>query len=99
MVLAKADLRPASDAPAVSGVTGEGLDALLARVGAMLEGRAARAGTVSHERQRQAIERAADGVAAACGGAGAAGAAGRAGGGGAARRPCGRLISWSAEWM
>ncbi len=54
-VLAKADLRAASTAGAVSGTTGAGLDALLARVAEDLGGRAAAATTASHGRQREAI--------------------------------------------
>jgi tRNA modification GTPase len=65
VVFAKADLRGATNAPAVSGTTGQGIDALVGRLGAILEGRVARAGTASHARQRQAIEHAAAGVAAA----------------------------------
>ena len=59
-VLAKADLRAPSADLAVSGVTGQGIDALLARIGASLHERAAGAGTVSHERQRQAVAAAAE---------------------------------------
>jgi tRNA modification GTPase len=64
-VLAKADLRGPTDGLAVSGVTGQGIDALLARLAAELGQRASTAGTVSHERQRQAIERAATALRAA----------------------------------
>jgi len=57
VVLAKADRRAATDALAVSGLTGAGIDRLLAAVSAVLSERAAAAGTVSHARQREAIER------------------------------------------
>ena len=67
VVLAKADLRQASDAPGVSGTTGQGIDALLARIEEILGERVARAGTASHERQREAIAQAAASVAKACG--------------------------------
>jgi tRNA modification GTPase len=53
-LLAKADLRPPSAALAVSGITGQGLDDLLAQLTATLQDRAASAGTLSHERQRTA---------------------------------------------
>jgi tRNA modification GTPase len=67
VVLAKADLRAASDSPGVSGTTGQGIDALLARIQGTLGERVSRAGTVSHERQRAAIAQAAASVAKACG--------------------------------
>jgi tRNA modification GTPase len=53
-VLAKADLRPASEALSVSGLTGQGLDTLLSRITAMLQDQATTASTLSHERQRAA---------------------------------------------
>jgi tRNA modification GTPase len=65
VVLAKADLREADDGPSVSGATGMGIDGLLAAISAELGERSARAGSLSHQRQREAIERAA----AAAGGA------------------------------
>ncbi len=55
VVLAKADLRARTQELSVSGATGMGVDELLDRVGSALGGRAAAAGTASHERQRQAI--------------------------------------------
>jgi tRNA modification GTPase len=58
VVLAKADQRATAGALAVSGLTGEGVDRLLEAVSAALGERAAAAGTVSHARQREAIERA-----------------------------------------
>jgi tRNA modification GTPase len=66
VVLAKADLRDTNGAPAVSGLTGEGIEELLGRIAAVLEGRVALAGTASHARQREAIGRAAERIAAAC---------------------------------
>jgi tRNA modification GTPase len=57
-VLAKADRRTAADGLAVSGLTGAGIDRLLAEISATLGERAATAGTVSHARQREAVERA-----------------------------------------
>ena len=66
VVLAKADLRRAAGALAVSGVTGEGVGELLARISAVLEARVAGAGAASHERQRAAIAQAAERVGAAC---------------------------------
>jgi tRNA modification GTPase len=59
MVLAKADLRQPGCGLAVSGMTGEGIDSLLGRIEAELAGRVATAGSLSHQRQRQAVERAA----------------------------------------
>ena len=58
VALARADLRTETEALAVSGLTGKGIDRLLAAVSAALAGRAASAGTVSHARQREAVERA-----------------------------------------
>ncbi len=46
-------------------MTGAGIDGLLSRIEAVLQRRASGAGTVSHERQRQAIERSAARTAAA----------------------------------
>ncbi|MFO1174698.1 MAG: tRNA uridine-5-carboxymethylaminomethyl(34) synthesis GTPase MnmE [Paracoccaceae bacterium] len=57
LVHGKADLGSA-DGLAVSGVTGQGLDELVARIGAILSRRAARAGTLTRERHRRAMERA-----------------------------------------
>jgi tRNA modification GTPase len=65
VVLAKADLRDTGGKPAVSGVTGEGLDGLLRSVAAVLEPRVAMASAASHARQLEAIARAAERVAAA----------------------------------
>ena len=65
VVLAKADLRGAGDVAAVSGMTGQGIDALLQRIAGVLEARVATAGAASHARQREAIARAAERVAAA----------------------------------
>jgi tRNA modification GTPase len=58
IVRAKADLRAEAAAPAVSGLTGEGVAELLSRVAEELAARAAGAGTVGHERHRVAVERA-----------------------------------------
>ena len=63
VVRAKADLRPAEEGPAVSGVTGTGIDGLLSAIAAELGARSAGAGSLSHRRQREAIERAAAAVA------------------------------------
>jgi tRNA modification GTPase len=57
-VLAKADLRRPDQGPAVSGVTGAGIDRLLWEIAGVLRERAARATTASHARHRTAIERA-----------------------------------------
>jgi tRNA modification GTPase len=65
VVLAKADLRPSDAGPAVSGSTGAGIDALLSAISAELAARSARAGSLSHQRQREAIERTAAAIAAA----------------------------------
>jgi tRNA modification GTPase len=62
-VLAKADLRTGAEGDAVSGRTGAGIDALLARVADVLQQRAAAATTASHARQRTAIEQASVAVA------------------------------------
>jgi tRNA modification GTPase len=65
-VLAKADLRGPGCGLAVSGVTGEGIDRLLGRIEAELADRVATAGSLSHQRQRQAVERAAAALHVAC---------------------------------
>ncbi len=65
IVLAKADLRTRAEGLAVSGATGAGLDDLVAAIAGELGNRAARAGSASHARQRDAIARAAEAVAAA----------------------------------
>jgi tRNA modification GTPase len=65
VVLAKADLRRSGPSLAVSGTTGQGLDELLLRIGAILEARVAGAGSASHRRQREAVALAADRIAAA----------------------------------
>ena len=58
VVLAKADLSSEAGGLAVSGLTGQGIDELIAVVRNVLGERAAGAGVVSHARQREAIERA-----------------------------------------
>lgn len=60
----KADLLADSDG-AVSGVTGQGVDTLVARIAEILSGRARLAGTATHARHRLAMERAASGLSAA----------------------------------
>lgn len=57
LVQGKADLA-ARAGLAVSGVTGQGLDALVARIGHILAGRAAAAGTMTRDRHRLAMIRA-----------------------------------------
>lgn len=57
LVRGKADLG-AADGLAVSGATGQGLDDLVARIGAILARRAAGAGTLTRERHRRAMDRA-----------------------------------------
>jgi tRNA modification GTPase len=57
VVRAKADLGPGAGL-AVSGLTGAGIPELLDRIAAVLERRAAGAGSLSHARQREAIARA-----------------------------------------
>jgi tRNA modification GTPase len=57
VVRAKADLAPGAGL-AVSGLTGAGIPELLDRIAAVLEMRAAGAGSLSHARQREAIGRA-----------------------------------------
>lgn len=54
VVLGKADLRGGTAGLAVSGVTGEGIDALVAEIGARLEKRSAGASTLVRERHRRA---------------------------------------------
>jgi tRNA modification GTPase len=56
VVQGKADLRPGPDA--VSGRTGQGLDQLMARISAVLVGKAASAGVMTRERHRVAMIRA-----------------------------------------
>jgi tRNA modification GTPase len=56
VVQGKADLRPGPDA--VSGRTGQGLDQLMARISAVLVGKAASAGVMTRERHRLAMIRA-----------------------------------------
>ena len=56
VVRAKADR---TEGPGVSGLTGKGIEALLAEIAAVLARRAGRMGAISHARQRQATERAA----------------------------------------
>jgi len=65
VALAKADLRVADGALAVSGTTGVGIEGLLGAVSASLGERAASAGTVSNGRHREAVARARRAVAAA----------------------------------
>jgi tRNA modification GTPase len=60
VVHGKADLRVATAGLSVSGVTGAGIGPLIDRIGAVLEGRASRAATITHARQRRAIEAARD---------------------------------------
>lgn len=56
VVIAKADLRPLASGAKVSGTTGYGVTDLLERAAGRLQNQAARAGPVSHARQRQAIQ-------------------------------------------
>jgi tRNA modification GTPase len=58
VVLAKLDLRPTEPGAGVSGLTGAGVDALVARIGEELGRRAAGAGLANRERHRVALERA-----------------------------------------
>jgi len=51
--LGKGDLR--ADADAISGVTGQGVDALIARIVAILAGRVSNAGVMTRERHRVAM--------------------------------------------
>jgi tRNA modification GTPase len=53
VVLGKGDLR--ADADAISGVTGQGVDALIARIVAILAGRVSNAGVMTRERHRVAM--------------------------------------------
>jgi tRNA modification GTPase len=55
----KADLRPGC-ADAISGVTGQGIDALIERIGSTLSARAARAGIATRQRHADAMRKAAD---------------------------------------
>lgn len=64
-VRAKADLHP--DGEGVSGLTGAGVDGLVARIAATLAERSAGAGLAVRERHREAMERAAAFLAAAAG--------------------------------
>ena len=66
VALAKADLRDGGE-PAVSGLTGAGIDWLLGAIAAELRDRASVAGAVTHERQRSAVEQAWRRVQEACG--------------------------------
>ncbi|MFN3935959.1 MAG: tRNA uridine-5-carboxymethylaminomethyl(34) synthesis GTPase MnmE [Gemmobacter sp.] len=54
-VMGKADLL-SDDAEAVSGLTGQGVSELLARISAVLSRRVAEAGTISHIRHRRSVE-------------------------------------------
>jgi tRNA modification GTPase len=67
VVRAKADLAPGGEGLAVSGRTGAGIPDLLDRIAAVLETRAAGAGSLSHARQREAIARAVAALDAAAG--------------------------------
>ena len=67
VVRAKADLHPDGAGLAVSGVTGAGIPSLLDQIAAVLETRAAGAGSLSHTRQREAIARAVAALEAAAG--------------------------------
>jgi tRNA modification GTPase len=60
VVLAKADLRCAGGGLAVSGLTGAGVGGLIDWIGASLEVRASQVATITHARQRKAIEAARD---------------------------------------
>lgn len=55
VILGKGDLRPPGDT-AVSGSTGAGVDALIARVVGVLEGRVASTGVMTRERHRVALQ-------------------------------------------
>ncbi|WP_428927299.1 tRNA uridine-5-carboxymethylaminomethyl(34) synthesis GTPase MnmE [Marinibacterium sp. SX1] len=57
----KADLLDVSDG-AISGATGQGVDALVARIGDILSSRARLAGTATHARHRMAMEQATSGL-------------------------------------
>lgn len=61
VVSGKADL--GAEGPAVSGLTGEGLDRLVAKIEAVLARRAAHAGTAIRARHATGIQKAADGLA------------------------------------
>lgn len=60
VVRAKADQ---AGEPGISGLTGEGVDGLLADIAAVLSDRIGRSGAISHARQRQATERGAEALA------------------------------------
>lgn len=60
VVRAKADQ---AGEPGISGLTGEGVDVLLADIAAVLSDRIGRSGAISHARQRQATERGAEALA------------------------------------
>ena len=55
VVLSKADTRPGSDGPAVSGRTGQGVPELMALIGAILQDRVGSAGALVRERHRVAV--------------------------------------------
>ncbi len=65
VVRGKADLGDVVGGPAVSGRTGEGLEALVAAVSERLAGRAAAVGVVTRERHRVALGSAAEALQAA----------------------------------
>jgi tRNA modification GTPase len=58
VVHGKADLFPDAAAPAVSGVTGEGIDALVERIGEILQRRTASTVTISRLRHKVAVDKA-----------------------------------------
>lgn len=60
VVRGKADLHGADG---ISGLTGQGVDELLRRIGQVLSGRVSAGGAISHQRQSRATERAADAIA------------------------------------
>jgi tRNA modification GTPase len=65
VALAKADCRPPAESLAVSGLTGAGIDRLLAAMASTLGERAATSGAIAHARQREAVQRARAAVAGA----------------------------------
>lgn len=65
VVIGKADLR--DDGAGVSGLTGQGLEWVLAQIGDKLQNRIAGLSSMSRRRQRAALENALDGVRAARG--------------------------------
>jgi tRNA modification GTPase len=65
VVQGKADLSPGVRGLAVSGLTGQGLDELVAEIARRLEPQAVAASVASHARHRAALERAAAALAAA----------------------------------